>query len=127
MRKSFTVDHVLEYNVKSGVTMITLFEFELDFIVDGSAKVPFTANVNEVVNMSTRHDSSVIEMRVLGNTDVMRLPARQGETITFISRQGLEDLSHSVEIGMFVPADDGLKVDVPDAFFEPKKPTFFWG
>jgi hypothetical protein len=32
-----------------------------------------------------------------------------------------------VEAKILVAADDGLKIDVPNAFVEPKKPTFFWG
>jgi hypothetical protein len=127
MRKSYTIDHLLEYNVDSDVTTVTLFESELGFVVDGSAKVPFSADANFTVDMRTKLTPHITEMLVFGDNTVQRLPAMQGETIITVMRPNLEDLSNSVDIRMLVASDDGLKIDVPNAFVEPKKPTFFWG
>jgi hypothetical protein len=127
MRKSYTIDHLLEYNVDSDVTTITLFESELGFVVDGSAKVPFSLEFSSTVDMRTKLTPHIAEMFVDSVNTVRRLPATQGETIITIQRPNLEDLSNSVEAKILVAADDGLKIDVPNAFVEPKKPTFFWG
>ena len=127
MRKSYTIDHLLEYNIDSDVTTITLFETELGFVVDGSAKVPFSADANSTVSMMTKLTPHIAEMRVFDDNTVTRLPTMQGETIIMVQRPNLEDLSNSLEVKMLVASDDGLKVDVPNAYLEPKKPTFFWG
>lgn len=127
MRQSFTIDHLLEYNIDSDVTTVTLFESELGFVVDGSSKVPFSVDVNSAVEMRTKLTPHIAEMFVGGANTVRRLPAMQGETIVYVKRPNLEDLSNSVEAKILVASDDGLKVDVPNAYLEPKKPTFFWG
>lgn len=127
MRKSFTIDHLLEYNVDSDVVTITLFETEMGFVIDGATPVPFATEYNFAASTSTKLTAHVSEMLVTGDNVRMLLPANQGQTVVSVLRPNLEDLSNSVEAKILVASDDGLKIDIPDAFVEPKKPTFFWG
>ena len=127
MRKSFTIDHLLEHTVDSDVITLTLFESELSFVVDGEARVPFAVEYNFTVEQQTKMAIDVTELFVPDENFKRKLTGNQGEAVMTVLRPNLEDLSNSVEAKMLITANDGLKIDIPDAYLEAKKPTFFWG